>query len=69
MPLQGGRTRQRRGQRTAAAGEIAAPKRTVERERLLESAAAGATWYQWWIRPGEPAEVRAFIGRGPLRID
>jgi alkanesulfonate monooxygenase SsuD/methylene tetrahydromethanopterin reductase-like flavin-dependent oxidoreductase (luciferase family) len=42
---------------------------TAERERLRASASAGATWCQSWIPPGEPAAMRAVVGRGPLRID
>jgi alkanesulfonate monooxygenase SsuD/methylene tetrahydromethanopterin reductase-like flavin-dependent oxidoreductase (luciferase family) len=41
----------------------------AERERLRASAAAGATWAQQWIPPSEPDVMRAYIARGPVRIE
>ena len=39
-----------------------------ERERMLIRAVAdaGATWWSEWIPPGDPAEMRQAIQRGPL---
>ena len=39
-----------------------------ERERLVASAEAGATWTGDWIPPAEPEVMRAAVARGPLRI-
>jgi hypothetical protein len=41
-----------------------------ERERRLMAAVAeaGATWWEEWIPPGDPADVRAAVARGPLRV-
>jgi alkanesulfonate monooxygenase SsuD/methylene tetrahydromethanopterin reductase-like flavin-dependent oxidoreductase (luciferase family) len=38
-----------------------------EREAIREAADAGATWWTEWIPPGDPAEMRIAIQRGPLR--
>lgn len=43
------------------------PGRT--RELILQCAQAGATWFNEWIPPGDPATMRAAITRGPIRID
>jgi alkanesulfonate monooxygenase SsuD/methylene tetrahydromethanopterin reductase-like flavin-dependent oxidoreductase (luciferase family) len=42
---------------------------TAERTHIRSLAEAGATWWQEWIPPSEPAVMRAGIARGPLRID
>lgn len=40
-----------------------------ERQYLASLADAGATWWQEWPRPGDPARTREAVARGPLRID
>jgi alkanesulfonate monooxygenase SsuD/methylene tetrahydromethanopterin reductase-like flavin-dependent oxidoreductase (luciferase family) len=40
-----------------------------ERARIQACAGAGATWCQDWIPPDNADAMRAFIGRGPERID
>ena len=40
-----------------------------ERGQVEACAEAGATWWEEWIPPGEPAVMRAAIARGPVRVD
>jgi hypothetical protein len=39
-----------------------------EREYLTSLAAAGATWWQEWCRPGDADRTRAAVEGGPLRV-
>jgi len=37
-----------------------------EREHIGAVAEAGATWWQEWVRPGDPGRTREAVSRGPL---
>lgn len=45
------------------------PRRNGDRSWLSAVAAAGATWWAEYVPPGDPAEMRDMIQRGPLRIE
>jgi hypothetical protein len=44
------------------------PDTDRERDYLASLAAAGATWWQEWSRPGDAHRTRAAVERGPLRV-
>lgn len=44
------------------------PDPDVERELVQSAAAAGATWWQEWVPPGELGPTREAIRRGPVRV-
>jgi alkanesulfonate monooxygenase SsuD/methylene tetrahydromethanopterin reductase-like flavin-dependent oxidoreductase (luciferase family) len=50
-----------------AGGPARGPDWEQERAQRRACAAAGATWCSEWIPPGDYAEMRAAIARGPLR--
>ena len=41
----------------------------AERSYVRSLAAAGATWWQEWVKPGDLERTRQAVARGPLRID
>ena len=43
------------------------PDREAERALIQSLAAAGATWWNEWIKPADVETMRAAIARGPLR--
>lgn len=51
----------------AVGGRPRAADWTVERSHIASIAEAGADWWVEWVPPGDRAEMRDAVGRGPLR--